>query len=108
VKIFFKELSEVLEAAPFFGNQRALALLAGINPGHLHRVLGKRADATPEFVGRLCGTLPTDKSARLLKAFLTDVIAETSKASRNPKMKGTWRRPTSDLRIKVACDARKN
>jgi hypothetical protein len=106
VKEFIHELQKILRAEPFCENQRALAQRAGLDPGHLHRVLGDRAAASPEFVGRLCGTLPASDAARLLKAFLSDVIAETSEASPNPAMKGEWKKPTSDLMINLGCSER--
>jgi len=109
VKHFLPELRRILKAQPFSDNQRALSLHAGIDPSHLYRVEKGENIATPEFVGRLCATLPTETAAILLTAFLKDVLAATAAAKPNPKKKplGTWRPPTSDLSIDIVCEMRK-
>lgn len=104
---FLKEFSQVLNSPPFDGNQRALALHAGLEPAQLNRVLKKTNGATPEFVGRLCGSLPPEQSARLLKAFLDEVLAATAAAKPTSQKPASWRDPLSDLDVRFQCRVKK-
>ena len=109
---FLKELKTVLKAEPFDDNQRALALHAGIDGGQLYRVVAGERDPTPEFVGRLCGTLPADPASRLLKAFLQYIAAATARAKPGPppsrdelKRRGAWHHPFANLSLEINCKA---
>ena len=109
---FQKHLKVVVAGPPFLGNQRSLALYAGLDRGLLHRVLDGTRTATPEFVGRLCGTLPPENAAQLLKAFLEDIIDETkgaepmttkTKTAGEEHRRSEWRRPLSDVSVDIRC-----
>lgn len=104
---FRSQLAKVLLAPPFFDNQRTLALHAGIDPSQLHRVYTGKIQATPEFVGRLCGTLPAKDSADLFRAFIHDVVAAATAAQPAIKPEAPWHRPLSDLSITFECKVRR-
>lgn len=111
---FQKKLTAVLGGPPFEGNQRALALFSGVDRGQLHRVFAGTRAATPELVGRLCGTLPPGDAASLLKAFLDDIVEETKRAEPLPpatdeerERRARWRRPLSDLNLAVSCSPKR-
>jgi hypothetical protein len=89
VNLFQAELKALIASEPSLGNQRALAIKAGIDRGLLSRIL-KVEDgrtATPQLVGRICGILPANAAKLLLVAYLTDVAAEAAAAY--PKSKKT-------------------
>ncbi len=105
---FRKNLKSILDASPFEGNQRALALHTGLDRSLLHHVLGGKRAATPQFVGRLCSTLPPREAAGLLQAFLADIVAETASVEPVGTAKsGLKRQPLSDLAIKLECQPRR-
>lgn len=101
-----KEIARILRAAPFDNNQRKLALHVGLDPGQLHRVRTGENVATAEFVGRLCGALPAQQSAKLFTAFVEDLIevARSAEPARQPTAE--WHAPLSDLKITFACEVR--
>ncbi len=107
VNKFHKEFKRVLNDPPFNGTQLALAQHAGVEPAQLNRVLKKTNAATPEFVGRLCGSLPPEQSALLLKAYLDDVLAATAAAKPTTYKAASWRRPLSDIEVSVKCRVKK-
>jgi uncharacterized protein YfaA (DUF2138 family) len=111
VNDFLKELKRALRAEPFCDNQRALALHSGIDGAQLFRIVGGEREPTPEFVGRLCGTLPAETAARLLTAFLQDIVCATAKAKPGPlpkgdekKRRGTWHPPLTNLSLRINCE----
>ncbi len=91
----------------FEDNQRALALHAGIDPAQLFRVLTGDSEPTPQLVGRLCGTLPAVVAARLIAAFLQDIVDATTEARPNKKPAGPWRQPLSDVSVGIHCAPRR-
>lgn len=116
VNAFSKTLSILVRHPPFDGNQRAFALHAGIDRALLHHVLSKdlkkQRRATPVLVGRLCATLPPNDAAKLLQAYLTDIVAEVAEAeplaftSKEEKLKrAPWHPPLRDVDVKIDCRA---
>ena len=107
---FSEELLNLVKSAPFSGSQRSFALHVGIDHALLNRVLSGERAPTPEFVGRLCGILPADEAARLLKAFLDDIVAETKKSkpaslsAEKRRRRANWRTPLSDVAINLQCE----
>lgn len=97
----------MIDGAPFGGNQRALAEHAGCDPALLSRVLSGDREPTSEFVGRLCGTLPADQAAELLKAYLNAVVETIATTKRKAGTKGNWRPALSQLDVSVDCSPRR-
>lgn len=116
VNVFPKALSLLIKQPPFDGNQRAFAQHTGIDRSLLHHILSKDADkkrrATPVLVGRLCATLPPDNAAKLLQAYLTDVVHEISDAEPLPPAskeetlkRAPWHEPLRDVDVRIDCRA---
>lgn len=95
-----------MKAPPFGGSQLLLARHSGLDSGVLSRVLREEREPTSEFLGRLCGTLPAEDAACLLTAFLNDLLVKTAEAQPKSKRLKTWRRPLSNLEIRVNCSVR--
>ncbi|OAM90839.1 hypothetical protein AW736_05910 [Termitidicoccus mucosus] len=107
VNEFMKILWEMLNRPPFDGNQRLLSRHTGIDTALLSRVLNGTRNPTPEFVGRLGGTLPAPEAAKLLKVYLEEVVAEITRTKRKTGSKGAWTPALGHLAISVSCEARK-
>lgn len=113
VNEFREKLKVLVESARFGKTLREIAQYSGVDHGMLSRVLtGKRAP-TSQFVGRLCGVLPAEDAAQLLKAYLDDIVAEMRNAEplhipRKAKgQRAPWRSPLSDITINLECAPRR-
>lgn len=104
---FTKILRGVIDSAPFDGNQRTLAQHAGCDQALLSRVLSGDREPTPEFVGRLCGTLSADHAAELLKAYLNGVVESVATTKRKAGSKGSWTPALSQVNVSVNCSPRR-
>lgn len=130
VNEFPEILRQIVNRPPFDGNQAALARYAGLDPGYLSRVLLKdddsgknkdkksrkkeeaaaakrRRDATPQMVGRLCGTLSAEDAGQLLAAFLSDIVDAIAEAEVPPEAEGKWHAPLGRVSISLSCEPRR-
>jgi len=107
VNAFLKILRDVIADAPFGGSQRALAQHAGCDQALLSRVLSGEREPTPEFVGRLCATMPSRTAAALLKAYLDSIVESIAATTPKAGTTGSWKPSLSHLRINIECEARR-
>lgn len=110
---FRSNIKELADSGRFADSRRSFATYAGVDHSLLSRVIAGERAPTPEFVGRLCGSLPAADAAQLLKAFLDDIVAETQRtkpATSSPEEKNhraKWRQPLSDIVVKLQCEPRR-
>jgi len=107
VNAFLKILRDVIADAPFGGSQRALAQHAGCDQALLSRVLSGEREPTPEFVGRLCATLPSRTAAALLKTYLDSIVESIAATKRKAGTTGAWKPLLSHLKIHIECEPRR-
>lgn len=97
VNEFLNKLHAVLEAEPFRGNQRALALKAGLDRAQLHRVLHEKREPSPRLVGRIASALGKAEAAALIKCYLQGVAAEVTQEQLTRRAHGKSSSPKVSL-----------